>query len=415
MKPSRPLWSPQVKIAVSLVILAGFIFLLYKFSAVIAPVVLAVILAYVLTPLVNRLQTRLKGSRGAAIAVIYLLLALFISGALWIIIPLLIQQVRELARDITLLLHQAQGWADQPLQIGPFTFSGEALLAQLSATLQDLLRPLFTQTIDIVAALLESIVWVVFIVVISIYLIKDSAALNEWFTSLAPPGYESDFIRLRDEINTIWSAFFRGQLLLAVIVSLILTAEGLIIGLPFAVAMGVLGGILEFLPSVGHGIWLVLASLLALFGGSTWLPLPNWAFALVVLALHITFTQFDLNYLIPRIIGRSVRLPPVVVILGILSGAALAGVLGVVLAAPPSPRCASWAATFTPAWWTLSLFRMSPSPPPCRPPTRAGGANARAARPARRTMPAAAEIHLTAGPIHGTIHPGGTYGCKIIP
>lgn len=334
MKPSRPLWSPQVKIAVSLVILAGFIFLLYKFSAVIAPVVLAVILAYVLTPLVNRLQTRLKGSRGAAIAVIYLLLALFISGALWIIIPLLIQQVRELARDVTLLLHQAQGWADQPLQIGPFTFSGEALLAQLSATLQDLLRPLFTQTIDIVAALLESIVWVVFIVVISIYLIKDSAALNEWFTSLAPPGYESDFIRLRDEINTIWSAFFRGQLLLAVIVSLILTAEGLIIGLPFAVAMGVLGGILEFLPSVGHGIWLVLASLLALFGGSTWLPLPNWAFALVVLALHITFTQFDLNYLIPRIIGRSVRLPPVVVILGILSGAALAGVLGVVLAAP---------------------------------------------------------------------------------
>ena len=334
MKPSRPLWSPQVKIAVSLVILAGFIYLLYKFSAVIAPVVLAVILAYVLTPLVNRLQPRLKGSRGAAIAVIYLLLALFISGALWIIIPLLIQQVRELARDITLLLHQAQGWADQPLQIGPFTFSGEALLAQLSATLQDLLRPLFTQTIDIVAALLGSIVWVVFIVVISIYLIKDSAALNDWLTSLAPPGYESDFIRLRDEINTIWSAFFRGQLLLAVIVSLILTAEGLIIGLPFAVAMGVLGGILEFLPSVGHGIWLVLASLLALFGGSTWLPLPNWAFGLVVLALHITFTQFDLNYLIPRIIGRSVRLPPVVVILGILSGAALAGVLGVVLAAP---------------------------------------------------------------------------------
>lgn len=334
MKPTRPLWSPQVKIAVSLVILAGFIYLLYKFSAVIAPVVLAVILAYVLTPLVNRLQPRLKGSRGAAIAVIYLLLALFISGALWIIIPLLIQQVRELARDLTLLLNQAQGWVDQPLQIGPFTFSGEALLAQLSATLQDLLRPLFTQTIDIVATLLGSIVWVVFIVVISIYLIKDSAALNDWLTSLAPPGYESDFIRLRDEINTIWSAFFRGQLLLAVIVSLILTAEGLIIGLPFAVAMGVLGGILEFLPSVGHGIWLVLASLLALFGGSTWLPLPHWAFALVVLALHITFTQFDLNYLIPRIIGRSVRLPPVVVILGILSGAALAGVLGVVLAAP---------------------------------------------------------------------------------
>jgi hypothetical protein len=50
--------------------------------------------------------------------------------------------------------------------------------------------------------------------------------------------------------------------------------------------------------------------------------------------LHLIFEQFDLNYLIPRIIGRSVHLPPVVVILGIVSGALLAGVLGIFLAAP---------------------------------------------------------------------------------
>ncbi len=53
-----------------------------------------------------------------------------------------------------------------------------------------------------------------------------------------------------------------------------------------------------------------------------------------MLACHILFTQFDLNYLIPRLIGRSLKLPPVVVILGIVAGAALAGVMGVVLAAP---------------------------------------------------------------------------------
>ena len=64
------------------------------------------------------------------------------------------------------------------------------------------------------------------------------------------------------------------------------------------------------------------------------MPIPNWAFLLVVLACHILFTQFDLNYLIPRLIGRSLKLPPVVVILGIVAGAALAGVMGVVLAAP---------------------------------------------------------------------------------
>jgi predicted PurR-regulated permease PerM len=55
---------------------------------------------------------------------------------------------------------------------------------------------------------------------------------------------------------------------------------------------------------------------------------------LIVIGLHIFFQQFDLNYLIPRIIGRRVHLPPLVVILGIVSGALLAGVIGVLLAAP---------------------------------------------------------------------------------
>jgi predicted PurR-regulated permease PerM len=96
----------------------------------------------------------------------------------------------------------------------------------------------------------------------------------------------------------------------------------------------VFAGLLEFLPSIGHGIWLVTASLLALFAGSTWLPLPNWVFMLLVIGLHLVYQQFDLNYLIPRIIGRSVHLPPVVVILGIVSGAVIAGVLGILLAAP---------------------------------------------------------------------------------
>jgi predicted PurR-regulated permease PerM len=118
------------------------------------------------------------------------------------------------------------------------------------------------------------------------------------------------------------------------VVAVIFTIIGFILGLPFALAMGVFAGLMEFLPSIGHGIWLVVASLLALFAGSTWLPLPNWAFMLVVIGLHLVYQQFDLNYLIPRIIGHSVHLPPLVVILGIVTGAVLAGVLGIPLAAP---------------------------------------------------------------------------------
>lgn len=172
------------------------------------------------------------------------------------------------------------------------------------------------------------------IILVSFYLIKDGSKLEEWFTSHLPPAVLTDYQWIRDEINQIWGAFFRGQLLLSTIVTIIFIIVGLILGLPFALAMGILAGILEFLPSVGHGIWLVTASLLAFFLGSSWIPLPHWAFMLIVIGLHLFFEQFDLNYLIPRIVGRRVHLPPLVVILGIVTGAILAGILGIPLAAP---------------------------------------------------------------------------------
>jgi predicted PurR-regulated permease PerM len=155
---------------------------------------------------------------------------------------------------------------------------------------------------------------------------------HKWLAVL--PEYQDDFRRLRNEINAIWNAFFRGQLILALAVAFIFIAAGFILGIPFALAMGVLAGLLEFIPSIGHGIWLVIASLLTLFQGSTWIPLPNWIVMIIVIGLHMIFQQVDLNVLIPRIIGRRVHLHPLVVILGIIVGAVFAGVLGVVLAAP---------------------------------------------------------------------------------
>jgi predicted PurR-regulated permease PerM len=165
-------------------------------------------------------------------------------------------------------------------------------------------------------------------------LLKDNAKLQQWMENLISPTYQNDFKIIREEIYQIWSAFFRGQIVLGFVVACIFSVIGLLIGLPFALGMGILAGLLEFLPSIGHGIWLFTASLLALTFGSTWLPLPNWVFTLIIIGLHLFYQQFDLNYLIPRIIGKRVQLPPLVVILGIVTGAVLAGVLGILIAAP---------------------------------------------------------------------------------
>jgi predicted PurR-regulated permease PerM len=232
------------------------------------------------------------------------------------------------------IISSVQSALAQKYTIAGITIHPSAFAGQVISILQGLLQPVVGQTVNLVKNLITSIIWVVLIFLVSFYLIKDGSKLEDWFTSHLPPAFLPDYQWIRDEIDRIWGAFFRGQLLLSIVVAILFIIFGLILGLPFAIAMGILAGILEFLPSVGHGIWVVTASLLAFFLGSSWIPLPNWAFMLIVIGFHLIYEQFDYNYLIPRIVGRMIHLPALVIILGIFAGAILAGVLGIPLAAP---------------------------------------------------------------------------------
>lgn len=334
MNINRPRWSSLTKLVVSLLVLAFLIYLLFRFSVVIPPIILAVILAYILTPMVNRVQDRFKIKRGWATFLSYLIVLVVATGFLMVVVPPLVSQLAVLNLDIQILIEQAEDMLGHQFTILGRVVDGSVLLQQIGDSFQGLIEPFIGQTLVFLVDVITSFVWVIFVLVVSFYLIKDGKALREWLEGLPPPEYQRDFVRLRDEINRIWGGFFRGQLTLAFVVGVIFTVSGFILGLPFWLAMGILAGLLEFLPSIGHGIWLAIASILALFLGSNWIPIPNWAFAVLIIGLHLAFQQFDLNYLIPRIIGHSVHLPPLVVILGIVAGAVLAGVLGIPLAAP---------------------------------------------------------------------------------
>lgn len=334
MQAQRPPWSTSTKLTLVLLLLGLGIFLLYRFRAVIIPFILAVILAFILLPMANWIESRLRLRRGLAILLAYLVLLTGLTTIPMLLIPPLAAQAAELNLDIQRMLAEIETLLGKRYVIAGQTIDLQAMLRQASVSVRGLLEPFFAQTLQIAFEFVTSLIWVIFILVISFYLVKDAAALQRWVEELVHPAYREDYMRLRSEINQIWNAFFRGQLALALIVATIFTLVGFVIGLPFALTMGVLAGLLEFMPSLGHGIWLTIAALLSLFFGSTWLPLPNWVFTLVVVGMHLFYQQFDLNYLIPRVIGRRLHLPPLVVILGIVSGALLAGVLGVVLAAP---------------------------------------------------------------------------------
>lgn len=330
----RPSWPYATKLTISLLLVAFFIYLLSRFHEIIAPIIIAIIIAYILNPVVNSFQQKLRIPRGVAILITYIIALVIIIGIPILFISILGENLETLKFNPQKVITAVQSALAQEYTLAGFIIHPSALAGQVLNALQGLLQPVVGQTVTIVRNIITSLIWIVLIFIVSIYLIKDSSELEEWFTAHLPKNFSRDYVLLRSEINEIWGAFFRGQILLSAIVALIFIAFGFILGLPFALAMGILAGILEFLPSLGHSIWLITAALLAYFLGSTWIPVPHWAFMLIVIGLDLIFEQFDMNFLIPRIVGRRVHLPTLVVILGIVAGAILAGVLGIPLAAP---------------------------------------------------------------------------------
>jgi predicted PurR-regulated permease PerM len=327
-------WSPTTKLLISSVLLIVGATLLLQFGEVIPPLVVACILAFVLSPIVRRVEKSLKLKRVWATLLVYVLMIGIASLIPILVVPELVDQFVRLNVNFQEIIVTVESFFAREVVIGDFSIDLAVVFDQFAGTLQNLIEPYLGQTLGIAFDVIGSAVWAVFIMVISFYLVKDGPHFWEWVEGLVPPMYREDYNRLRWEINIVWSSFFRGQLILAFIVTIIFMFIGLVIGIPFAIAMAVFAGLMEFIPSIGHGIWLFVASLLVFFRGSTWLPLQNWLVMVILIGVHLIFEQVDLNFLIPRIVGRRVRLHPLVVILGIIVGAVLAGVLGVVLAAP---------------------------------------------------------------------------------
>lgn len=330
----RSRWSSTTKAIVVIALALLLLALAIVLREIIPPLLLAGILAYLLTPVSWALEQRLRIGRGWATALVYLLLLAVLVIALALLIPLVIEQLARLNLDVQTMLADVETALGRRIVLAGISIDVGEVLRQSAQALSGLLEPVFGRTLGIAFDLLSSLLWVVFIVVVAFYFVRDRRRLAETFDSLWPAALRTEVVELRQEVDSVWRAFFVGQIILAFVVALLFAVVGALVGLPFPLAMAVLAGLLEFVPSLGHGIWMVTAALLMLIHGSTWLPIPPWAAAALIVAIHLVFQQVDLNYLIPRLVGRRVRLHPAVVIVGVFAGAIAAGVLGVVLAAP---------------------------------------------------------------------------------
>jgi predicted PurR-regulated permease PerM len=329
-----PRWNPTIKVVVGVILFVVVVVALYSFRIVFVPLIIGGIMAYILNPVARWIQRVTRLPRGISTALIYLtLLAVLIPIGI-ALVPVVVDAVKYLQGEAMRLLDSLNNLPDQTLHVGGFSFDVQQVVDEVTSALMSLIRSAASQSIRLVFNAAEILLLVIFTFLIGFYLTRDAEKFIATVQGVIPPDYRPDAEDLLAEIDKIWSAFFRGQMMLSAIVAVILTVVSAVLGLPQPVLMGVLGGLLEFLPSVGHAIWLITASIIAVLEGSTYLPVSNLVFMLLVMGAHVAFTQFDLNYLIPRIIGGHVHLHPMVVIIGIIIGASVGGVLGIVLAAP---------------------------------------------------------------------------------
>jgi len=327
-------WSLTTKrlVVVGLIIL--LLLVLYVLRALLPPIAIAVVLAYILKPFADLVERRARLPRTLAVLLIVLVLLLVIGIIAFTVVPYAVDRITRLNLDLQQLTDDLITFLSQPISILGYSLSLEDLVGDVQGTLQALLSPFATQTLGLLFNVASSLLWVVSVLVISFYLVRDAARLRGFLDHIAPPGYTEELRQLREEINRVWKAFFRGQVLLGIIIGLIVWIAMTIVGLPNAGLMGLLAGLLEVIPTFGPVLATIPALLIAFFRGSTYLPLSNFWFTVLVLGIYVLIQQTENAYLVPRIMGYRLKLHPVVIFIGVLAGGLLIGALGVLLAAP---------------------------------------------------------------------------------
>jgi len=330
-------WSSSTKRIVVVAILVLLALVVYRFREVIPPLIIAFLAAFILDPVVDFLTGRLHLSRGLATALVFLVLflaGLAVMAAPVTAVPSISRAVRTVQFDATSVIADITSFLERPVVIWGYSLDLTDVYKDLRTSLNRFVTSVAEGTLNLAVGIASGAFWVVFTAIAAFYLVKDADRIIEQLDRLAPPGYRDDFVRLRKQITGVWHAFLRGQLLLNLTVAATIAVAGTAVGLPYAVVLGLFAGLLELVPNIGPFIAAVPAILLALFQGSSFLPLSNFWFAVLVTGLYIVIQQIEGNILVPRILGRSLHLHPLVVLIAIFIGGSMAGILGILLAAP---------------------------------------------------------------------------------
>jgi predicted PurR-regulated permease PerM len=343
-------WSKPTKRLAALALVGAALFGLYLARNILTPFVVGALLALVLSPAVKFFHGRCRMPHGLAVATTYLLLLGVAAAVLIVVIPALVRSAAAL--DLTAIADQITAWALETLR-SLRTLEVLGGRVDLSATIDPLIEALeeegggfrfdfgtiagsawsFTSAVftGVIGFLLSALL----ALVISVYLsasVDREARQN--FYALLPASHVGELQILGQRIARVWNEYLRGQLTVAVLVGMLTTLIMFAVGMPGALIIGLLGGFLNIIPTLGPVFASIVAFVVALVQGSQRLDVSNLVFALIVVGAYAVIQQIESNVITPRVLAGAVDISPIAILLGILVGFSAFGVLGAVVAVP---------------------------------------------------------------------------------
>ena len=312
------------------VLLCGW--LLYLLAPVLTPFIAAGLLAYMGDPLADQLQ-KLKMSRTLAVVVVFLSTFLLIALLVLLVGPLIKSQVSALFAALPDIARQVEqvwlpsllGW----LNVEPGEDIGiGAFLARYSDMVGSWSGKILLGVGKSGGVLVAAVLSLFLIPILTFYMLRDWDTFMAHFTALIPDGQRETVIELARETDSVLGAFLRGQVLVMLALAIIYTLGLSLVGLKFAVAIGVVAGLVSFVPYLGFVFGIGLAGLTVALE-----PNPIWNLVGVV----ATFTIAQLiegSFLTPKLVGDRIGLHPVIVIFAVAAGGQLFGFFGILLALP---------------------------------------------------------------------------------
>jgi predicted PurR-regulated permease PerM len=312
-----------------------FVLLLQGLGTILTPFFAAAILAYLGSPLVEWLSKKGLSRTLGTLAVIALLLTA-LSVLLLVLIPLIRSEGAVIAKRVpelfdhfsATLLPTIESWLGITLSLDMNAL--RTLLAENLDSAQAVSLHILTGVKSGGQVLLSIIINIVLIPVVMFYLLRDWNVLLRGIDDLVPRRWHGKTTEIAGQIDAVLAEFVRGQFLVMLVLCVYYVTALWVVGLEFALPIGLLTGLLVFVPYVGFGIGLTLAVVAALLQWSGWPPF------VAVLAVYGVGQLLESYILTPRLVGDRIGLHPLTVIFVLLAFGQLFGFVGVLLALPMS-------------------------------------------------------------------------------